>query len=112
MDGKLKYNLLVRLSIAFAPTQCVRTIVQTLGHMATGAHIVGIARARAVHAHAVAGAVARRIRGRAAVDAVRDVEAGHIVGVVAEKVQQHRARVGHHFGHASDGKVFAVHEAA
>lgn len=77
----------MRLPIAFTPFQCVRTIVQALGHMAAGAHVVGVARARPVDAHAMAGAGASRIGGRAAVDRVRDIEAGHVVGIVAEEVQ-------------------------
>lgn len=75
------------LSIAFTPFQSVRTIVQTLWHMTTGAHIVGVTRARSVDAHTMAGAVACRIGGRASVDGVRDIEAGHVVGIVAEEVE-------------------------
>lgn len=55
--------------------------------MTTGAHIVGVTRARSVDAHTMAGAVACRIGGRASVDGVRDIEAGHVVGIVTEEVE-------------------------
>lgn len=99
----------MRLAIAFAATQCVRTIVETLGQMAAGAHVIGVTRACAVHADTVAGTVALRIGGRAAVHRVRNVEAGHVVGVVTKEVQQHGTGVGYHLGYATNREVLPVH---
>lgn len=56
------------------------------------------------------GTINRRIDGRTTVDFVGNIEAGHVVCIVTEKVQQHRSGMGHHFWHTTYGEILTVHK--
>lgn len=73
--------------ITFALIESERTIVRAFGHIASGAHVIGITSAGAVHTNTMTRTINGRIDGRTAVYLVRYIEAGHVVRIVTEKMQ-------------------------
>lgn len=99
------------LRLALPPPLPRPALPGTLLQMAGLPSPLAVARAHAVNADAVSGAVAAGNARGARVEPVGHVEAGHVVRVVAEEVDQRGAGARRHLRYAADAVAVLVHEA-